>query len=265
MGFYSTRLVDRNNLREHIGAHMQRAARTLMEQIARAVGYLRSGGSPAEQDVRFSEQVVLETLAELPRLRALLALDVQAGFEGDPAAKSIEEVIFSYPAIKAITIHRFAHELHLRGVPMVPRIMAEYAHGKTGIEIHPGARIGKSFFIDHGTGVVIGETTVIGDRVKLYQGVTLGALSFARDDAGGMIRGMKRHPTIEDDVTVYAGAKIFGADTVIGRGSIIGSNTWVTRSVPPGSRITYSVPDAPGGPLQSTQTPVPPPPRVPKR
>ena len=258
MGFYSSRVLTAGNLRQHIGGHLQRAADILMQQISRAVGYLRNGGTaPGPAERRFSEEVVLDTFAQIPRLRAQLALDVQAAFLGDPAAKSIEEVIFSYPAIQAITIYRFAHELHLRDVPMVPRIVAEHAHSKTGIEIHPGARIGKCFFIDHGTGVVIGETTVIGDNVKLYQGVTLGALSVARDEQGDVIRELKRHPTIEDNVTIYAGATILGGNTVIGRGSVIGSNTWITRSVPPGTRVTYSAMDQATEPRQ-LHTPLPP-------
>jgi serine O-acetyltransferase len=260
MGFYSARVLDAGNLRQHIAGHLNRAAQILMNQIARAVGYLRNGGAaPGAPERRFSEEVVLDTFAQLPRVRAQLALDVQAAFDGDPAAKSIEEVIFSYPAIQAITIYRLAHELHLRDVPMVPRIIAEHAHSKTGIEIHPGARIGKSFFIDHGTGVVIGETAVIGDNVKLYQGVTLGALSFARDEAGDVIREIRRHPTIEDDVTIYAGATILGGDTVIGRGSVIGSNTWITHSVPPGTRVTYTTHETSGEGRQHFHTPVLPP------
>jgi serine O-acetyltransferase len=261
MGFYSTRVLSPDNLRDHIAGHIHRAATGLIEQISRAVGYLRSGGAPAAIDVAWSEDVVVDTFAQIARLRDQLALDVQAAYDGDPAAKSIEEVVFSYPAIRAITVFRFAHELHARGVPMVPRIMTEYAHSETGIEIHPGALIGKSFFIDHGTGVVIGETSVIGDNVKLYQGVTLGALSFARDDAGDVIREIKRHPTIEDDVTIYAGATILGGNTVIGVGSTIGSNTWITRSVPPGTRVIYSANEEPEPRRQVIETPIPPPPR----
>jgi serine O-acetyltransferase len=262
MGFYSTRVLTADNLRQHITGHVERAADILMGQIARAVGYLRnSGAAPGPAERRFSEDVVLDTFAQLPRLRAQLSLDVQAAYDGDPAAKSIEEVIFSYPAIQAVTIHRLAHELHLRDVPMVPRIIAEHAHSKTGIEIHPGARIGKCFFIDHGTGVVIGETSVIGDNVKLYQGVTLGALSVARDEAGDVIREIKRHPTIEDNVTIYAGATILGGNTVIGRDSVIGSNTWITHSVPPGTRVTYSTHQVSGESRQHFDTPVPPRPR----
>ena len=163
----------------------------------------------------------------------ILEQDVQAAFEGDPAAKSHHEIIFCYPGLEAVTIYRIAHELLLLGVPLIPRMMTEHAHSKTGIDIHPGARIGPGFFIDHGTGVVIGETCDIGTNVKLYQGVTLGALSFPRDAAGNIIRGMKRHPTLEDDVVVYANATILGGDTVIGQGAVIGSNVWLTQSVAP--------------------------------
>ena len=260
MGFYSTRRLSQLNLRQHVGELMHCASETLIEQITRAVGYHGRGGVPSEQDAEWSEAVVMDTLSCIPHLREVLALDAQAAYDGDPAAKSIEEVIFSYPAIQAITVYRFAHELYLRKVPMVPRIMAEHAHSKTGIEIHPGADIGKRFFIDHGTGVVIGETATIGDNVKLYQGVTLGALSFPRDEAGDVIREIKRHPTIEDDVTIYAGATILGGHTVIGRGSVIGSNTWITRSVPPGTRVTYSSIDDSGEDRQVFQTTPPPPP-----
>lgn len=241
MGFYSTRVLSRVNLRQHIGEHLYRAAEILIEQIARAVVYERSGGgAPGPRELEWSEQAVVDLFTAIPTVREQLSLDVEAAWEGDPAAGSIEEIIFSYPAIQAITIYRYAHLLHRAQVPMVPRIMAEQAHSKTGIEIHPGATIGKRFFIDHGTGVVVGETAVIGDNVKLYQGVTLGALSIARDEAGGVIRRQKRHPTIEDDVTIYAGATILGGDTVIGAGSTIGANTWITKSVDPGTRVTYS-------------------------
>jgi serine O-acetyltransferase len=152
-------------------------------------------------------------------------------------------VIFAYPAVYAISVYRIAHELRRNGVPLLPRIMTEHAHSRTGIDIHPGATIGQAFFIDHGTGVVIGETTLIGDRVKLYQGVTIGALSFARDTEGHVIRGKKRHPTIEDDVVVYSGATILGGDTVIGKGSVVGGNVWLTRSVPPHTRVIISEPE----------------------
>ncbi|MFW6197543.1 MAG: serine O-acetyltransferase EpsC, partial [Myxococcota bacterium] len=168
----------------------------------------------------------------LPRLRALLNEDVRAAYDGDPAAASVEEIIFSYPSVEAITAHRVAHELREMGVPMIPRIITEHAHSRTGIDISPGATIGERFFIDHGTGVVIGETAVIGNNVKLYQGVTLGALSVERNHRGG-----KRHPTLEDDVTIYSGATILGGETVIGRGSVIGGNVWLVESVPAGSTV----------------------------
>jgi serine O-acetyltransferase len=173
-------------------------------------------------------------------LRRLLDLDVAAAFEGDPAAKSVEEVVFSYPTIHAITTHRIAHELYVEQVPMIPRIMTEEAHGNTGIDIHPGAQVGERFFIDHGTGVVIGETSAIGNRVKIYQGVTLGAIS-VRGENVTSLRTRKRHPTIEDDVTIYSGATILGGDTVIGAGSVIGGNVWLVESVPPGSKISAHV------------------------
>ena len=242
MGFYSTRLLNRVNLRQFIGEHLYLAFEALTEQIARAVVYRRKGGGePEAEDVTWTERVVTEVFAGIPDLRAELALDVQAAFEGDPAAKSIEEIVFSYPSLKAITAYRVAHELYLRGVPMVARIITEHAHAETGIDIHPGAVIGKRFFIDHGTGVVIGQTTVIGDDVKLYQGVTLGALSMPRHASGDLDREAKRHPTIEDGVTVYAGATILGGETVIGKGSVIGANVWLTTSVEPGTKISYTM------------------------
>jgi serine O-acetyltransferase len=176
-------------------------------------------------------------LEALPEIRRALMLDVQAAFDGDPAAKSLAEIILAYPGLRAITIYRLAHALLRLGVGLMPRMMTEHAHQRTGIDIHPGARIGESFFIDHGTGVVIGETTDIGKNVKIYQGVTLGALSFPKDERGKVIREGKRHPTIEDDVVIYAGATILGGTTVIGTGSIIGGNTWVTHSLPPGTRV----------------------------
>ncbi len=254
MGFYSARVLSQVNLRQHIGEHLYHAAEIFVGQIARAVGYHRQGGrAPGEEEMRWSEAVVTATFAELPRLRAQLALDVQAAYDGDPAAKSIEEIIFSYPAIQAITAYRIAHELYLREVPMVPRILTEHAHGTTGIDIHPGATIGKSFFIDHGTGVVIGETAVIGDNVKIYQGVTLGALSVARDPAGDVVREVKRHPTIEHDVTIYAGATVLGGETVIGHGSVIGANTWITQSIPPCSHVSFSAVEGGGRGQQETQ------------
>ena len=188
------------------------------------------------------EQITLSLLERLPEIRRTLATDVQAAYDGDPACKSLDEVIFCYPGLDAITVHRIAHELYLRQVPFIPRMMAEWSHKETGIDIHPGATIGDSFFIDHGTGVVIGETTVIGKHVKLYQGVTLGALSFPTDADGNIIRTMKRHPTIENHVVVYASATILGGDTTVGHHSVIGSSVWLTRSVQPHTTVTLEKP-----------------------
>ena len=176
-------------------------------------------------------------LSRLPSLREALVLDAQAALEGDPAAHSLEEVILTYPGFEATLIHRFAHELYQARIPYLPRALSEYAHARTGIDIHPGAKIGASFFIDHGTGVVIGESAVLGDRVKVYQGVTLGALSVKRS-----LSGRKRHPTIEDDVVIYAGATVLGGDTVIGRGSMVGGNVWLTHSIPPHSSLVGTPP-----------------------
>lgn len=233
LGFYSGRSLNRGNPRHAIAEHMYAAHAILVEQIERALTYdhwmgNRAGTCPAGS----GEAIVLDLFHQLPRIRHLLNSDVRAAYEGDPAADSIEEVVFSYPSILAITAHRIAHVLRLAKVPMIPRIISEYAHSETGIDIAPGARIGERFFIDHGTGVVIGETTVIGRNVKLYQGVTLGALSIP--DRGAT---HQRHPTLEDDVTVYAGATILGGNTIIGAGSVIGGNVFLIESVPPGSKV----------------------------
>ena len=188
-----------------------------------------------------ADEVTRQLLDELPRLRSSLLRDAEAALAGDPAARDLGEVIVCYPGLFAITVHRMAHELYRRKVPFLPRMMSEYAHRLTGIDIHPGATIGDSFFIDHGTGVVIGETTLIGDRVRIYQGVTLGALSLPSGKVAALRGGPKRHPTLEDEVVVYAGATILGGETVIGRGSIIGGNCWVVSSVAPGSRVSVQM------------------------
>ena len=190
-------------------------------------------------------QVVDAFLQKLPEIRRMLETDAQAAYEGDPAATSRMEVVLAYPGMYAVTVHRLAHELYRLKVPIIPRVMSELAHSKTGIDIHPGATIGERFFIDHGTGVVIGETTVIGNNVKVYQGVTLGALSFPKDAGTGMLmKGHKRHPNVEDNVVIYAGATILGGDTVIGHDSEIGGNVWLMESIPPYSRV-YNKPPAP--------------------
>ena len=185
------------------------------------------------------EQVVAAFLPRLTEVRAILAGDIEAALEGDPAARSYAEILVAYPSIRAIAIQRIAHELHKLRVPILPRMMTEHAHDLTGVDIHPGAKIGRRFFIDHGTGVVIGETVEIGDNVRLYQGITLGARSPRRGEA---LRGVKRHPTVEDDVVIYAGATILGGDVVIGRGSVIGGNVWLTESVPPCSKVVSEPP-----------------------
>jgi serine O-acetyltransferase len=236
MGFYSTRELSPQNLRYAVSEHLYPAGETLAEQIHRAVTYEEGVGRTPVHPSGWAEEVVLKLFSELPRLRRILNADVLAAFEGDPAAASIEEIVFSYPAIEAITSHRIAHCLHTAGVPIIPRIIAYYSHERTGVDIHPGATIGEGFFMDHGTGVVIGETAVIGKNVKLYQGVTLGALSTRRTEGSAPV-SKKRHPTIEDNVTIYSGATILGGDTVIGAGSIIGGNVWLVKSVPPGSKI----------------------------
>lgn len=183
------------------------------------------------------ENISKKYFDELPEILSLIKLDVRAGYVGDPAATSEDEIILCYPAFVAIGTYRFAHPLYEMGVKIIPRLMSEYAHGKTGIDIHPGAKIGKSFFIDHGTGVVIGETTVIGDNVKLYQNVTLGAKSFSKNEDGSLVKGIKRHPNIGNNVVIYAGATILGGDTVIGDNAIIGGNAWITDSVEKNSKI----------------------------
>jgi serine O-acetyltransferase len=238
LGFYSTRSLNRDNLRYALSEHLYPAYEILVEQIDRAVTYEVQLGRAAPRHPGWSDAAVLRLFDALPALRQKLNGDVVGAQEGDPAANSIEEVIFSYPAIEAITAYRLAHVLYQDQVPMIPRIISEYAHSKTGIDIHPGAQIGDRFFIDHGTGVVIGQTCVIGNNVRLYQSVTLGALSLRGAESRAQ-RGQKRHPTIEDDVTIYSNATILGGDTVIGKGSVIGGNVWLVHSVPPHSKITY--------------------------
>jgi serine O-acetyltransferase len=243
-GYFGRKYVESSNIEYYVGDLLDSIYTRLTQEMYRSVRPTCHQPTDAcDHCHTAAEEQSLLFLRKLVDLRFRLSDDVQAAFDGDPAATSIDEVIFAYPAIYAITIYRLAHELNLQGIPLLPRIMTEHAHSITGIDIHPGATIGSGFFIDHGTGVVIGETTIIGNRVKLYQGVTLGALSFAMDEEGRMIRGKKRHPTIDDDVVIYAGATILGGTTVIGRGSIIGGNVWLTRSVPPFTRVVISEPE----------------------
>jgi serine O-acetyltransferase len=220
----------------HVGAILDRIAINLQEQIRRGFCFACSGEGDLQLCVDRAERITGVFLNRIPDVMLLLREDVQAAYEGDPAAKSPAETIFCYPGVFAITNHRVAHELYNLGVPVIPRIISENAHSATGIDIHPGAKIGKRFFIDHGTGVVIGETSIIGERVRLYQGVTLGAKSFPLDEKGIPIKGVDRHPIIEDDVVIYAGATILGRIKV-GARSVIGGNVWLTQSVPPDSTI----------------------------
>jgi serine O-acetyltransferase len=228
-----------------VGHALDSSLRLLFNQIIRELRFRaeqRGDGSATREDLHHEAQTFINRFAEaLPRIRDLLDSDLQAAFDGDPAAHSVDEVLVCYPGIAAVINHRLAHELHQLGLTLISRIIAEIAHSATGIDIHPGARIGKSFFIDHGTGVVIGETAIIGERVRLYQAVTLGAKRFPTDENGVLIKGNDRHPILEDDVVVYAGATILGRIT-IGKGSTIGGNLWVTRSVPPNSNITQAAP-----------------------
>ncbi len=255
-GYWRRQNLHIGNVEYHVGDLIDGLHDKLTVQIARALRHEYCHEQPRVDFEALAQQKAVELLRLLPDLRQALELDVQAAYEGDPAAKGVHEIIFCYPGLEAVTVYRIAHELLLLGVPLIPRMLTEHAHSRTGIDIHPGARIGKSFFIDHGTGVVIGETCDIGNHVKLYQGVTLGALSFPRDASGNIIRGMKRHPTLEDDVVVYANATILGGDTVIGHHAVIGSSVWLTHGVPPYTVVSLEKPslrikspDAPDGAL----------------
>ncbi len=231
-GFYDTDPIHSNQVNEYTAELVSSVARRLENELHKSLEY-RPCEQCAPQDLAgTAARLTREFLAELPAVRAVLQTDVTAAYEGDPAAISNEEIILAYPGIEAIAVQRMAHLFYRRHVALIPRIMTEWAHNKTGIDIHPGAAIGPNFFIDHGTGVVIGETTVIGKSVKIYQGVTLGAKSFPKDEKGRVVKGIKRHPNIEDEVTIYAGATILG-NVTIGRGSIIGGNVWLLESVPP--------------------------------
>ena len=230
------------NVVYHVGEVIDRLHDALTRQIARASCHRAGKNTHCDVQQRFDFEALGQTktlafLERLPNLRKDLAMDVQAAYDGDPACKSLDEIIFCYPGLEAVTVYRLAHALHQLDVPLIPRIMTEWAHSRTGIDIHPGATIGDHFFIDHGTGVVIGETCEIGQWVKLYQGVTLGALSFPTDDEGKLVRGTKRHPTIEDRVVIYANATVLGGQTVVGHDSTIGSSTWITSSVPPNTTV----------------------------
>ncbi len=246
-GYYGRQNLTTHNVAYHVGELLPKLGQKLFRQVYHCLCYGeelkgRVNGESRPCDKK-AQRLVLEFLERIPDLRRVIAGDVQAAYDGDPAAVNTDEVILAYPGVLAVTVYRFAHELHEMGVPLMPRIMTEWAHTMTGVDIHPGAKIGSHFFIDHATGVVIGETTEIGDNVKLYQGVTLGALSFPKDERGRLIRGHKRHPTVEEGVTVYANATVLGGDTRLGRCSVVGGSVFLTRSIPADCSVTLAPPN----------------------
>lgn len=240
--------LHQGNIHYHVGGLIDALHDQLTTEIARALRHehrVQQNHQDCESEIDFEakgQAMAIELLKRIPLIRRTLATDVQAAYDGDPACQTTDEVVFCYPGFEAVTVYRIAHELVELDVPFIPRMMTEWAHKQTGIDIHPGATIGDYFFIDHGTGVVIGETCDIGEHVKLYQGVTLGALSFPTDADGHLIRGQKRHPTIEDRVVVYANATILGGRTVIGHDAVIGSSVWITKSVSPNTTVTLEKP-----------------------
>jgi len=240
-GYFGISELTEQNMRFHVGAALDRILLVLLEQIKRGLCFeCDHHGFECPACLEKAQRITTQFVQRLPRIQHTLATDVHAAYYGDPAAKSTDEAIFCYPGILAITYYRLAHELYCLEVPLIPRMITERAHSLTGIDIHPGAKIGDEFFIDHGTGVVIGETCVIGERVRIYQGVTLGAKSFPLDEKGKPIKGIPRHPVVEDDVVIYSGATVLGRVT-IGRGSVIGANVWITQDVAPGSVVTHSM------------------------
>lgn len=259
-GYFENKRLKSSTIRYHVGELLENIEYELTKQVEKALNYTQTcrekeeicameglpgqcpceKGGPCATRREQADETVQKFMRRLPYLRDMLAKDVQAAYDGDPAASNTDEIIFCYPGVFAISVNRIAHELHVLGVPMIPRIMTEYAHNLTGIDIHPGAVLGEYFFIDHGTGVVVGETTEIGNNVKIYQGVTLGALSTR---GGQSLRGSKRHPTLKDNVTVYSGASILGGETVIGEGAVIGSNAFITSSVPDHTKVSIKNPE----------------------
>lgn len=239
-GYFGERVPARSNMLFFVQRTIDTLFLKCVDEFTRACMYSCKLPDCSEEACgKFAEESALQLTEAIPRIRQMLKMDIRAGYEGDPAAQSTEEVILCYPFVYAIATHRIAHEIYKMDIPLIPRIMSEWAHRRTGVDIHPGATIGKRFFIDHATGVVVGETTDIGDDVKIYQGVTLGALSFPKNPDGSIVKGGKRHPTLKDRVTIYAGATILGGETVIGEDSIIGANTWITSSVPPKTLVTF--------------------------
>jgi len=244
-GYLGKERVSKSNINDYLSKILPSVYVRLIKEVDKSLKYFCRKIEKCPEDIclKFAQIVVRELLEEICRIRILLSGDIEAAYCGDPAAKSFDEVILSYPCVLAISTYRIAHELYVRGVPLIPRIMSEYAHSITGIDIHPGAKIGKSFFIDHGTGVIIGETAEIGDNVKIYQGVTLGALSFPKDEQGHPIKGRKRHPTVGNGVIIYSNASILGEKAVIGNNAIIGGNVWLTSKVPSETIVTVKFPE----------------------
>lgn len=246
-GYFGRKRLTRHNISYHVGELLPRLYDQLAEQVHACHRHVADAAEDAGEvdETAVHEQACATANAfieKIPDIRAMLAMDVQAAYDGDPAATGMSEIVLAYPGVLAITIYRYAHELYAMNVPLMPRIMSEHAHRLTGIDIHPGAQVGKSFFIDHGTGVVIGETSQIGDNVKIYQGVTLGALSFAKDARGRIIRGAKRHPTVGNNVTIYANAIVLGGSTVVGDGAVVGGSVFVTESVEPAHQVSITPP-----------------------
>ncbi|QIB70774.1 serine acetyltransferase [Aminipila butyrica] len=237
-GYFASERMDCTLAPYFIGQRLSNLFEMLSKQIQLALVYTNNSKTP--EIVEEAKDITVEFLQQLPKIQKLLLTDIQAAYDGDPAAGSKEQIIFSYPGLYAVFVYRMAHELYIRKVPFIPRIMTEYAHSRTGIDINAGASIGKYFFIDHGTGVVIGETTIIGDNVKLFQGVTIGALSTR---GGQALAGVKRHPTIEDNVTIYSGASILGGETVIGHDCVIGGSAFITESIPPHTKVSMKNPE----------------------
>lgn len=246
-GYHGRQDLTDQNISYHVGVLLTSLRQKLIQQTSLCLCFASElqGPAPSSSNEHRADARTIATqfLHRLPTIRATLITDVQAAYDGDPAAVTLDEIILSYPGLLAVSVYRLAHEIHRLGVPLMPRIMTEWAHAQTGADIHPGAEIGPSFFLDHATGVVIGETTKIGANVKLYQGVTLGALSHPRDESGRVIRGTKRHPTVDDHVTIYANATVLGGTTTLGEGTIVGGSVFLTQSVPPRSRVAAKLPE----------------------
>jgi len=245
-GYYGRQDLTQAELRYHVGTLLSTLHQRLACQIEQCLCFSAEEeglGDDTEGCSAHAKSLADRMILRVPEMRAALIEDIQAAYDGDPAAQSLDEIVLSYPGLLAVTVHRVAHELWAMGIPLMPRIMSEWAHARSGADIHPGATIGRRFFIDHATGVVVGETTAIGDGAKLYQGVTLGALSHPRDEQGRVIRNAKRHPTVEADVTLYANATVLGGSTVVGSGTVVGGSVFLTRSVPPGSKVAMKPPE----------------------